>query len=108
MDWRKNCFLDKREPYATLCTFRSPPGWGALFATNHSVDLLTNKEEYEAALPSSLGYKSYSESLKANPHQQFPNEDGLTYIRIYKHDHFYIRVKKEPKLVTELRLKNKF
>ena len=106
MDYRKNCFLDKREPYATLSTFRSLPGWGALFAAYVSCDLLTSKEEYEAALPPALGYQSYSDSLKANPHQRYPNEEDMTYIRIYKHDYLYIRVQKEPKLMAELRLKN--
>ena len=106
MDYHKNCFLDKHEPYATLSTFRSLPGWGALFAVNVNCDLLTSKKEYEAALPPSLGYPSYADNLKANPHQRYPNEEDMTYIRIYKHDHLYIRVQKEPKFLAELRLKN--
>ena len=71
MDYRKNCFLDKREPYATLSEFRCLKGRGTLFATNLSVELLESKQEYEAALPQALGYPSYQESLKANPHIQY-------------------------------------
>ena len=49
---------------------------------------------------------SYSDIQKANPQQRFPNEEDMTYIRIYKHDYLYIRVEKEPQLMAELRLKN--
>ena len=106
MDLRKNCYLDKHEPYATLSEFRCLAGWGTLFATNSSVELLESKQEYEAALPKALGYPSYQESLEANPRIQYENETGLTYIRVYKHDNLHIRLQKEPSFVSELRLKN--
>lgn len=52
VNWKRNCFHEKMEPYNSLVNFRKHPQLGIIFGVYFTPDMITNKEDFTELLGS--------------------------------------------------------
>ena len=69
-DWEKTDGKDYQvadhEPYSTLASYRTLKNFGIVFGMYYTLTILNNQRIYDAILPNSMGYPTFSESIAKN------------------------------------------
>ena len=102
VNWDKPGLQAEYEPYSTLSTFRTLPGFGVIFGMYYQVELLSNNRLYSEVLPAKLGYPTFSETAKRNS-LETREADGEKFVRIHKKDGLLVRVDRETEWKRKLR-----
>ena len=93
MNFDRNCFVDENEPYKTLASYRTIPGYGVVFGNYVQIEQL-NEALYKKVLPESLGYQPFEKNVLNNV-PELRREDGEVYVKIYKSQGIKLRLDQE-------------